>query len=74
MRGVGVSPPCLLGAIGPQAHLIAGRSLFDAGHAYITVMGHRKHPKMKLDEVLTDIFAGLVIAALIAGVVAQMHT
>jgi hypothetical protein len=36
-------------------------------------MRHRKHPRMKFDEVLTDLFAGLVIAALIAGVVAQIH-
>jgi hypothetical protein len=41
---------------------------------YITVMGHRKRARMQLDEVLTDLFAGLVIAALIAGAVAQLHT
>jgi hypothetical protein len=29
---------------------------------------------MQLDEVLTDVFAGLVIAALIAGVISQIHT
>jgi hypothetical protein len=29
---------------------------------------------MQLDEVLTDVFAGLVIAALIAGAIAQIHT
>jgi hypothetical protein len=28
---------------------------------------------MKLDELLTDVFAGLVIAALIAGVISQIH-
>jgi hypothetical protein len=36
-------------------------------------MGHKKRRGMKFDELLTDVFAGLVIVALIAGVIAQIH-
>jgi len=40
---------------------------------YMTGMRDRKRPRMKLDELLTDVFAGLVIAALIAGIISQIH-
>jgi hypothetical protein len=44
-----------------------------AGVAYITIMGHKRRARMQLDEVLTDVFAGLVIAALIAGVISNPY-
>jgi len=51
----------------------AGRVWISAVATNVRDMGHRKHPRMKCDEVLTDLFAGLVIAALLVGVIAQMH-
>ena len=48
--------------------------MFRGGLAYIIAMAHRKHAAVRVDEVLTDVFVGLVIVALIAGVVAQIHT
>jgi hypothetical protein len=37
-------------------------------------MSRRKHAALRVDEVLTDVFVGVVIAAFIVGVISLVHT
>jgi len=56
-----------------QADVIAARIFSASRAAYMGIMPRRKHSVLGVDRVLTDVFVGLLIAALVAGAFAHIH-